>query len=131
MKPDERDYLGRVLVPYEDLVGEKCTKANCVRIPIQGLSTPTAKKMQAILDTIDKSISDRWPVYVHCLGGIGRTGTVVGCWLLRQGLACPSDVLQVLMKLRQQDKKRCQLMSPETEDQQRFVKKWLGREIKG
>ena len=25
-------------------------------------------------------------VYVHCWGGIGRTGTVVGCWLVRHGL---------------------------------------------
>ena len=26
------------------------------------------------------------PVYVHCWGGIGRTGTVVGCWLVRHGM---------------------------------------------
>jgi protein-tyrosine phosphatase len=25
-------------------------------------------------------------VYVHCRGGIGRTGTVIGCWLARNGL---------------------------------------------
>ena len=24
-------------------------------------------------------------VYVHCWGGVGRTGTVVGCYLVRQG----------------------------------------------
>jgi protein-tyrosine phosphatase len=65
------------------------------------------------------------PVYVHCWGGVGRTGTVIGCWLLRHGLAEPGDVLKVLMELRQQDQQRRQRMSPESPEQQRFVKGWL------
>ncbi|MFZ5949388.1 MAG: fused DSP-PTPase phosphatase/NAD kinase-like protein [Candidatus Rifleibacteriota bacterium] len=29
------------------------------------------------------------PVYVHCWGGLGRTGVVVGCWSRRHGEAEP------------------------------------------
>ena len=48
----------------------------------------------------------------------------VGCWLLRHGLAEPSDVLDVLMRLRQQDQERRHRMSPETGEQQKFVRQW-------
>ena len=80
--------------------------------------------MTAILDAIDDSLTAGKPTYVHCWGGVGRTGTVIGCWLLRHGLAEPSNVLEVLMRLRKQDQERRQRMSPETAEQQRFVKSW-------
>ena len=31
-------------------------------------------------------------VYVHCRAGIGRTGTVIGCYLAEQGLDGPAAV---------------------------------------
>ena len=34
---------------------------------------------------IDEAMSAGKAVYVHCWGGVGRTGTVVGCWLVRHG----------------------------------------------
>ena len=36
--------------------------------------------MVAILDSLDTAIADEHTIYLHCWGGIGRTGTVVGCW---------------------------------------------------
>jgi protein-tyrosine phosphatase len=59
---------------------------------------------------------------------VGRTGTVVGCWLLRQKLARPANVLDTIMELRKQDRERGQRMSPETPGQQRFVKQWPAQE---
>ncbi len=58
-------------------------------------------------------------VYVHCWGGVGRTGTVVGCWLLRHGYAVPSDVIDTIQSLRQVDPVRGHA-SPRT-DAQSFV----------
>lgn len=34
---------------------------------------------------IDSELAANRPVFLHCLWGIGRTGTVVGVWLRRQG----------------------------------------------
>ncbi len=41
--------------------------------------------MTRVLDLIDARLAEGRRVYVHCWGGVGRTGMVVGCWLVRQG----------------------------------------------
>jgi protein-tyrosine phosphatase len=42
-------------------------------------SAYVAELMTTILDAIDESMTAGKPVYVHCWGGMGRTGTVIGC----------------------------------------------------
>ena len=43
-------------------------------------------------------------VYVHCWGGIGRTGTVVGIELCRAGVATTEDFVEVIRRRRRFDK---------------------------
>ncbi len=85
---------------------------------------PTQAQVRYVLDTIDHAVNPGKAVHVHCWGGVGRTGTVIGCWLLRHRLAEPSNVLDVLRLLRQQDRERGRRMCPETPAQQRFVQMW-------
>ena len=124
MEPDETDHRGRPFVPYANTAQELCRDAACRRFPVRDLSVPSLDEMRTILDTIDESMSKGRPVYVHCWGGVGRTGTVVGCWLLRHDLAEPGNVLDILRVLRQQDQERGYRESPETEEQRRFVAGW-------
>jgi protein-tyrosine phosphatase len=124
MEKDETNYAGEAFVPYQDLAQQFCPEVECVRHPIHDLSVPTTAEMRTILDAVDSAINNGNAAYVHCWGGVGRTGTVVGCWLMRHRLAEPSNVLDVLMQIRQQDGKSRQRMSPETAPQQRFVKSW-------
>lgn len=35
---------------------------------------------------MDRALNAQEKVYVHCWGGIGRTGIVVGCYLVRHGI---------------------------------------------
>ena len=54
--------------------------------------------MKYILDTIDKAVASNHKVYVHCRGGIGRTGTTVGCYLARHGIT-GEDALEKVNRL--------------------------------
>jgi hypothetical protein len=46
-----------------------------------------------ILQHIRRELDAGWRVYVHCWGGKGRTGTVIGCWLIdNDGLDYESTV---------------------------------------
>ena len=128
MQEDETNYAGEPFVPYQDLAEQLRPEVRCCRHAIRDLSAPTPVLMTAILDAIDASLAAGSPCYAHCWGGVGRTGTVIGCWLLRHGHATPGNVLDVLMGLRKQDRERRYRMSPESAEQQRFVKRWLTQE---
>lgn len=67
---------------YEPFLGA----ARRVADPIPDMGTPTEGQVIRILDAVDEARANGGTVYVHCWGGVGRTGTVVGCWLVRHGL---------------------------------------------
>lgn len=86
------------------------------RLPIPDFGVPEDAHMTAILDAIDMALSANRVVYVHCRGGIGRTGTVVGCWLVRHGSDGEAALRQVAALLGPG--------SPETDEQRRLIQRW-------
>jgi protein-tyrosine phosphatase len=82
--------------------------------------------MHEILDEIDAAIAAGHRVYVHCWGGIGRTGTVIGCHLVRSG-AKGEEALEQLAQLfgnMSRLKRTMNPRSPETAEQRSFVTGW-------
>ena len=77
--------------------------------------------MTRILDLIDELLEAGERVYVHCLAGIGRTGTVVGCYLVRHGIPA-ADAVAHLAELRAARGRRDR--SPEMPAQRAFVERW-------
>lgn len=124
MEPDETNWAGKPFVSYDALARQLCPDVQCDRFAIRDVSVPPNEQMTLILNAIDESLAGGRPVYIHCLGGIGRTGTVVGCWMLRHGLATHDNVLQVLRQLRLADRERGGRISPETSEQRAFVLGW-------
>ncbi len=92
------------------------------RMSIRDLSTPSRKEMVEILDTIDTALSDGRNIYLHCFGGKGRTGVVVGCHLTRHGMS-GSEALDLIKKLRS-NMNGDSGQSPETTSQKRMVLEW-------
>jgi protein-tyrosine phosphatase len=94
-----------------------------VRIPIPDREVPSEQTLRCILNLIDGSLAVQNPAFVHCFAGIGRTGTVVGCYLKRHGLATRADVLAKIAELR-----RWMPIGPETSphtpEQVQTVENW-------
>ncbi len=78
--------------------------------------------MVRILDDVDAAIDGGGIAYVHCWGGIGRTGTVVGCWLMRHGLD-GGDPIRRIAELRR-DVSDAWVASPQTAAQRAMVSAW-------
>jgi protein-tyrosine phosphatase len=80
--------------------------------------------MSAILDTVDQAVAAGHLVYVHCWGGTGRTGTVVGCYLARHGLSGDAALVEVERLWRVMAKAKWKPRSPETDEQADWVRHW-------
>ena len=107
-----------------DLVGAAYHKrVTYRRLPIRDVSTASTSHMITILDAVDGALAEGRKVYVHCWGGVGRTGTVVGCYLVRHRMA-GVDALTRIATLRQGTPDGWRA-SPETNAQRAMVLDWL------
>jgi len=116
------------LAPYENILKEqaKFYKVNVsyYRFPVFDHAVPSATTMTFILDTMDEIINDGGCVYVHCWGGVGRTGTVVGCYLVRHGNTNQQALAQVNRLFKTRPVNSYFSHSPETQEQIDFVLNW-------
>lgn len=124
MEPEETDHSGRPIKDYCPLLyrlsreaGKSVTFAN---FPIPDRSVPSMNMLEHILDAIDGALHREVPLYLHCWGGRGRTGTVVGSWLIRHGHATSLSVLDKLRELTEAAGDRFN-PSPDTDEQRRFL----------
>jgi protein-tyrosine phosphatase len=57
-----------------------------LHVPIVDGGIPSKTEMHNIIEWIDSQLSTQKNVIVHCVGGLGRAGTVAACWLKRHGV---------------------------------------------
>jgi ADP-ribosylglycohydrolase len=95
------------------------------RYAIKDHATPEQpESMTVILDRIEAALSAGEMVYVHCRAGIGRTGTVAGCYLARQGLSGDAALEQLNALWQDCARASSWPVVPETEAQEQFIRRY-------
>jgi protein-tyrosine phosphatase len=120
----------RELVPYEALLRERAAHAGLdpsairyQRFPVRDLDLPTPDRLTEVLAALAASEAAGRRAAVHCWGGIGRTGTVVGCHLVQQcGLSGPEALAFIAREWQTVAKRDRAPRSPETDAQIAFVR---------
>ena len=120
------------LAPYEKLLPELELEAGTslrrISVPIPDMGVPDSEEaMRTVMDTIRASIAKSPAVYIHCWGGIGRTGTVAGCWLRE----CGHDPESALARVQHQYSSHMAKAksgrypeSPQTQTQKNYIRRW-------
>jgi protein-tyrosine phosphatase len=99
------------LPPYEVGPGVRL-----VRRAIPDFGCPEPDELRQTLDMLDRELAAGKVLYLHCRGGVGRTGMVTACYLIRRGATAE----EALARLRAVGK------GPEAEEQLRLVESWRG-----
>jgi hypothetical protein len=120
--------------PYSNLLLEQARAYDVhvkhYRFPIGDFGLPTADLMTSILNTIDTELQAGRKIYLHCWGGIGRTGTTVGCYLIRRGKTGEEALSQLAEWWKAVPKSQLHPHSPETHEQREFIRNWEKHEHK-
>lgn len=85
--------------------------------PIPDYGLPEVSQMKTILSWIHKRIKSKENILIHCVGGLGRSGTVMAiyakAYLGKSGI----DAIEYVRSIRGEE-------AVETQEQQDFVKNW-------
>lgn len=94
-------------------------------LPIADHGLPVDRAyMRQIQFTLASALDAGRCVYVHCRMGIGRTGTVLGCRLVEQGLTGSAALDALNLAWQQCERARRWSSIPETLEQNQFVADW-------
>ena len=109
------------LHPYSHLLPMGCTYT---RFPIRDVDVPdSVENVSRLIDHIQElSKRNDGYVYIHCWGGVGRTGTIVGCYLADNNFERTMDKLRNCFS---QMPKSSHRVTPETKEQEAFIKKYI------
>lgn len=127
---------GPPLHPYEPLLrriarqrsraaraaGREAPRIGYVRLPVEDMTAPPAWQLHATLRVIEEALAADEHVYVHCWGGVGRTGTVIAARLVEQGRD-GGRAIEDLAALRRRAP-RAGRPSPEAQSQRALVANW-------
>ena len=110
------------LVPYEAELPAGVAYRR-LSIPDHGLPAERAH-MAEILAYLRQALRAERPVYLHCRAGIGRTGTVVGCFLAEEGAGGEAALEELNLLWQQSARAQGWPSVPETEAQVEYVRGW-------
>jgi atypical dual specificity phosphatase len=91
-----------------------------VHVPIQDYTAPTPEQLEQALSNITRAQEKKLGVGVCCGAGLGRTGTILACYFVTQGLSAKNAIARV---------RRLRPGSIETEEQEKAVEEFEARRL--
>ena len=117
------------LAPYDAMLSSAKAASGLLiayeRKPIPDHSIPPSPEVMAgIHEAIDRALAAGHCVYLHCRAGIGRTGTVLGCYFVHRGMLPDAALDHVNALWRANQRSRSWPHTPETDEQYEYVLNW-------
>ena len=91
------------------------TRFRLLHLPVVDMTAPATGQIREFVDFVRQAHNDGLAVGVHCMAGLGRTGTMIACWLVSEGMT-PDEAIEHVRRIRPG--------SVENEVQERAVHRW-------
>lgn len=95
------------------LVGE--TRFATLHLPIEDMTVPETEQLERFVRFVDRMVARGTAVGVHCHAGLGRTGTMIACYLVTRDKSAEQAIEHV---------RRVRPGSIQTDQQERAVHRW-------
>lgn len=112
------------LKPYAHLLPQEVQH---LRFPIRDVSVPTSIQdtYQLMLQIEEMLKEPQTKIYLHCWGGVGRTGTIAACWIAYSRHTDYTATMQTLLRYWQQCPKSQYRAIPDTLSQELFIQTFI------